>query len=197
MGLAAVRLAWWVPSPRIQAELRKIGIEVSDSTVSRYRPPRLSPPSQTLRSFLENHLRDIVAMDLFVDPTATFQVLYVLLIMSHDRRPGTSCATATASSAAASSGTSSRWASRKSSRPQVRRGRIRRRCKWRDEPLSVLRSGSSCAQVSDSPARGRTLLPTVTPFTPCPLPCPDLQCLQPRTPVGLPSPQPHPARSTP
>ena len=72
--------------PRIQAELRKIGIEVSDSTVQRYRPPRLSPPSQTWRSFLENHVRDIVAIDFFLVPTATFRVLYVLLIMSHDRR---------------------------------------------------------------------------------------------------------------
>jgi putative transposase len=72
--------------PRIQAELHKIGIEVSDSTVQRYRPPRLSPPSQTWRSFLENHLTDIVAIDFFVVPTATFRVLYVFLVMSHDRR---------------------------------------------------------------------------------------------------------------
>ena len=72
--------------PRIQAELRKIGIEVSDSTVSRYRPPQFRPPSQTWRSFLENHVRDIVAIDFFVVPTARFRVLYVFLVMSHDRR---------------------------------------------------------------------------------------------------------------
>ena len=72
--------------PRIQAELHKIGIEVSDSTVLRYRPRRLNPPSQTWRSFLENHLTDIVAIDFFVVPTATFRVLYVFLVMSHDRR---------------------------------------------------------------------------------------------------------------
>ena len=72
--------------PRIQAELRKIGIEVSDSTVWRYRPPRRDPPSQSWRAFLDNHVRDIVAIDFFVVPTATFRVLYVLLIMSHDRR---------------------------------------------------------------------------------------------------------------
>ena len=72
--------------PRIQAELRKIGIEVSDSTVWRYRPPRGSPPSQSWRSFLQNHLPDIVAIDFFVVPTATFRVLYVFLVMSHDRR---------------------------------------------------------------------------------------------------------------
>ena len=72
--------------PRIQAELRKIGIEVSDSTVSRYRPPRASPPSQSWRAFLDNHVRDIVAIDFFVVPTATFRVLHVLLVMSHERR---------------------------------------------------------------------------------------------------------------
>jgi transposase InsO family protein len=73
-------------APRIQAELRKLGIDVSDSTVRRYRPQRLRPPSQTWRSFLENHLADIAAMDFFVVPTATFRVLYVLLIVAHDRR---------------------------------------------------------------------------------------------------------------
>ncbi|MFH1763612.1 MAG: transposase [Gemmatimonadota bacterium] len=72
--------------PRIQAELRKIGIEVSDSTVQRYRPPRLSPPSQSWRAFLDNHVRDIVAIDFFVVPTATVRVLYIFLVMSHDRR---------------------------------------------------------------------------------------------------------------
>jgi len=73
-------------APRIQAELHKLGIDVSDSTVRRYRPSGLRPPSQTWRSFLENHRADIAAMDFFIVPTATFRVLYVLLIMSHDRR---------------------------------------------------------------------------------------------------------------
>jgi hypothetical protein len=73
-------------APRIQAELRKLGIDVSDSTVRRYRPPRTSPPSRVWRSFLENHLADFTAIDFFIVPTATFRVLYVLLIMSHDRR---------------------------------------------------------------------------------------------------------------
>ena len=51
------------------------------------RSSRISlPPSQTWRSFLDNHVRDIVAIDFFVVPTATFRVLYVLIIMSHDRR---------------------------------------------------------------------------------------------------------------
>ncbi len=72
--------------PRIQAELRKIGIEVSDFTVGRYRPPRGNPPSQSWRAFLDNHVGDIVAIDFFVVPTATFRVLYVFLVMPDDRR---------------------------------------------------------------------------------------------------------------
>ncbi len=54
--------------PRIQAELRKLGIDISDSTVRRYRPPRVSPPSQVWRSFLENHLADFAAIDFFTGP---------------------------------------------------------------------------------------------------------------------------------
>lgn len=73
-------------APRIQAELHKLGIDVSDSTVRRYRPLRPSQPSQNWRAFLENHLGDIAAMDFFVVPTVTFRVLYVLVIMAHDRR---------------------------------------------------------------------------------------------------------------
>ncbi len=73
-------------APRIRAELHKLGIDVSESTIRRYRPPRPRQPSQNWRSFLENHLGDIVAMDFFVVPTATFRVLYVLLIVTHDRR---------------------------------------------------------------------------------------------------------------
>ena len=81
----------WTSNPtwgklRIRAELAKVGIEVSDSTVLRYRPRRAKPPSQTWRSFLDNQVRDIVAIDFFVVPTATFRILYVFLAMSHDRR---------------------------------------------------------------------------------------------------------------
>ena len=72
--------------PRIQAELAKLGIHVSDSTVAKYRPKRRKPPSPTWKAFLENHVNDIVALDFFTVPTATFRVLYVLLLMTHERR---------------------------------------------------------------------------------------------------------------
>jgi putative transposase len=47
---------------------------------------RLQPPSQTWRTFLDNHTTQIVAADFFVVPTATCRVLFVLVMLAHDRR---------------------------------------------------------------------------------------------------------------
>jgi hypothetical protein len=74
-------------APRIHGELLKLGIEVSQATVGRYMPWRPKEPSPTWRSFLRNHMMDIAAVDMFVVPTATFQILYALIVLSHDRRP--------------------------------------------------------------------------------------------------------------
>ena len=64
----------------------KLGFDISEATVSRYMPRRTKPPSQTWRSFLRNHIQDLVSIDLFVVPTATFRILYVFLVLAHDRR---------------------------------------------------------------------------------------------------------------
>jgi putative transposase len=73
-------------SPHIMAELAKLGIRVSESTVRKYKPRYRKPPSQTWKTFLKNHARDIVAVDFFVVPTITFRLLYVFIVMSHERR---------------------------------------------------------------------------------------------------------------
>ena len=73
-------------APRIHGELLKLGFEVSEATVSRYMPRRRKPPSQNWRTFLQNHAKDLVSVDFFVVPTATFRVLYVFLVLEHDRR---------------------------------------------------------------------------------------------------------------
>lgn len=73
-------------APRIHGELLELGIGVSQSTVSKYMKSRRKPPSQTWRTFLNNHAKDIVAIDLFTVPTATFGFLYVLVLQSHERR---------------------------------------------------------------------------------------------------------------
>ena len=73
-------------APRIQSELRLLGYDVSESTVAKYMRRRRKPPSQTWRTFLENHVSDIAAVDFFTVPTVTFQVLYCFLVLRHERR---------------------------------------------------------------------------------------------------------------
>jgi putative transposase len=73
-------------APRVHGELLKLGINISERTVSRWMPRRRKPPSQTWRAFLDNHIGDLVSMDFFTVPTATFRVLFVLIILAHDRR---------------------------------------------------------------------------------------------------------------
>jgi hypothetical protein len=73
-------------APRIHGELLKLGIEVSERTVSRLLPRRRKPPSQTWRAFLNNHVQDLVSIDFFTVPTATFWVLYVWVVLAHHRR---------------------------------------------------------------------------------------------------------------
>src|SRR5437899_7440891 len=73
-------------APRIHGELLKLGIDVGERTVSRLLPKRRSPPSQTWRTFLTNHLRDLVSIDFFTVPTARLRVLFVLVVLAHHRR---------------------------------------------------------------------------------------------------------------
>ena len=73
-------------APRIHGELRKLGIVVSQSSVAKYMVRRPTPPSQTWRTFLANHVEQIMAADFFVVPTVTYRLLFVLVILAHDRR---------------------------------------------------------------------------------------------------------------
>ena len=78
------RLFWG--APRIHGELLKLGLNVSEATVSKYMARHRRPPALSWRTFLVNHASDIVAIDFLTVPTATFRVLFVLVILSHDRR---------------------------------------------------------------------------------------------------------------
>jgi putative transposase len=73
-------------APRIHGELMKLGIDIGETTVAKYmiRPRR--PFSQTWKTFLRNHAQDLVSSDFFVVPTATFRLLFVFLVLSHNRR---------------------------------------------------------------------------------------------------------------
>src|SRR5208282_2561028 len=73
-------------APRIHGELLKLGIEVSQATVAKYMMRRRGRPSPTWRSLLRNEAFGIAAIDMFMVPSATFRLLFVMLILAHDRR---------------------------------------------------------------------------------------------------------------
>jgi putative transposase len=82
--MSEANLLWG--APRIHGEFLKLGIDVSQATVARYMCRRWRPPSQTWRAFLANHVTQLMAVDFFVVPTATCRLLFVLVILAHDRR---------------------------------------------------------------------------------------------------------------
>ncbi len=142
-------------APRIHGELRTLGVDVSERTVSRLLKRHPRPPSQTWRTFLTNHLASAASMDFFTVPTLTGRVLFVLVLLSHHRRrivhanitdhptaiwsaqqvvdafpddtaPSAGCTEIeTASTATSSSADWLAWASPKSSPRRRVRGRIR------------------------------------------------------------------------
>ena len=73
-------------APRIHGELQKLGLEIAQATVSKYLVRHRAPPSQTWRTFLDNHLRSLVSVDFFTVPTVTFKVLFVFVVLAHHRR---------------------------------------------------------------------------------------------------------------
>ena len=73
-------------APRVHGELMKLGISIVQATVSKYMIRHRTPPSQTWRNCLNNHVPDLVSVDCFTVPTATFRVLLVFLVLRHDRR---------------------------------------------------------------------------------------------------------------
>ena len=82
--MQATNMGWG--APRIHGELLKLGIKVSQATVSKYMRHPNNPPSQTWGTFLSNHTECLAAMDFFTVPTAGFRVLYVFIVLNHDRR---------------------------------------------------------------------------------------------------------------
>src|SRR5262245_19266741 len=73
-------------APRIHGELRKLGIDVSQATVAKYMSHRRRTPSPNWRTFLANHTSQITATDFFVVPTVTYRLLFVFVILTHERR---------------------------------------------------------------------------------------------------------------
>ncbi|MCX6617475.1 MAG: integrase core domain-containing protein [Acidobacteria bacterium] len=73
-------------APRIPGEQLKLGIDIGETSVDKYILRHRKPPSQTWRTFLNNHVKSLVSVNFFTVPTIRFQVLYVFLVLAHDRR---------------------------------------------------------------------------------------------------------------
>jgi hypothetical protein len=73
-------------APRIHGALQKLGITIAQTTVAKYLGRRRgTPPSQTWRAFLSNHVAQLASVDFFTVPTATFRVLFVFVVLSQTR----------------------------------------------------------------------------------------------------------------
>src|SRR3954451_2394813 len=73
-------------APKIHGELLKLGIDIGETSVSKYMVRRRRPPSQTWKTFLDNHVKSMVSVDFFAVPTIRFDILYVFLVLAHERR---------------------------------------------------------------------------------------------------------------
>ena len=73
-------------APRIHGELQKLGIEVAERTIARLLAKRRTPPSQSWRTFLANHVRDLVSIDFFTVPTVQLRILFIFVVLAHHRR---------------------------------------------------------------------------------------------------------------
>src|SRR5437870_12245127 len=82
--MAAANPLWG--APRIHGKLLKLGFEISERTVSRLMPKQRKEPSQTWRTFLTNHVGHLVSIDFFTVPTLQLKVLFVFVVLAHERR---------------------------------------------------------------------------------------------------------------
>src|SRR5215813_12859173 len=75
-------------APRIHGELQMLGVRISERTVSRILRTLRRPPTQTWKTFLHNHIGQMVSIDFLTVPTATMRVLFVFIVLEHRRRQG-------------------------------------------------------------------------------------------------------------
>jgi len=83
-GMVAANPLW--RAPRIHGELKMLGIEISERTVSRILLTLPRPPTQKWKTFLRNHLGQLVSIDFFIVSTVTMRVLFVFIVLEHRRR---------------------------------------------------------------------------------------------------------------
>jgi hypothetical protein len=71
--MSRANLTWG--APRIHGEVLKLGMNIGETSVSKHMDRHRKPPSQTWRTFLEKHVKNLVSVDFFTVPTLRFQVL--------------------------------------------------------------------------------------------------------------------------
>jgi hypothetical protein len=64
----------------------KLGIKISEASVAKYMIRNPKPPSQTWRTFLNNHISQLASIDFFTVHTVSFEILFVFVVLTHDRR---------------------------------------------------------------------------------------------------------------
>jgi putative transposase len=79
-NMAAANPLWG--APRIHGELLKLGVEISERTVSRLIPKQRKEPPQTWKTFLTNHVGQLVSIDFFTVPTLQLRVLFVFVVLA-------------------------------------------------------------------------------------------------------------------
>ncbi len=72
-------------APRISGELLKLGIDIGETSVSKYLVRSRNTPSQTWKTFLEKIVKTLASADFFTVPTVRFRILYVLLVLARER----------------------------------------------------------------------------------------------------------------
>ena len=136
-------------APRIHGELLKLGIEVAQSTVAKYMARSGRGPSQTWKTFLRNHTAGIAATDFLIVPTIGFRLLFVLVILRHQRRRLISLRSKDAHLAAI-----------------IREAYAMRRVACRDQPVPLDHVGNRqigrCLILADSRRVNRTIRPNRT-----------------------------------
>ena len=73
-------------APRIHSELMKLDIKISEASIAKYMVRSPKPPSQTWRTFLKNHVSQLASVDFFTVHSVWFEVLFVFIVLAHDRR---------------------------------------------------------------------------------------------------------------
>ena len=74
-------------APRIHGELLKLGFNICESTVQRYMPKKGKRNNgQNWKTFLKNHSKEIISIDFLTVPTINFKLMYVLVMIEHNRR---------------------------------------------------------------------------------------------------------------